>query len=145
MPPDRTQPGSAISRLFADGTAHSPDGLGDRRPRNGTMRRSATTRGRGRSKRQPFAEARQRPVPWDWIDIGLDDQTLRIEFLEGVVNRLHHIEIDEDDERIQVTVFVGLDPDLRGGAYVAVGFTAWAMAETNRPVASRRISDGSEE
>jgi hypothetical protein len=85
-----------------------------------------------------------RPVPWDWTDIGPDDQTLRIEFLEGVVDRLHHIEIDEDDESIQVTVFVGLDPDVRGGAHVVVGFTAWAMAETNRPVASRRISDGSE-
>jgi hypothetical protein len=83
-------------------------------------------------------------VPWDWIDIGPDDQTLRIEFLEGVVDRLHHIEIDEDDESIQVTVFVGLDPDVRGGAHVLVGFTAWAIAETNRPVASRRISDGSE-
>jgi hypothetical protein len=49
-------------------------------------------------------------VPWDWIDIGPDDQTLRIEFLEGVVHGLHHIEIDEDDENIQVTVFVGSIP-----------------------------------
>jgi hypothetical protein len=43
------------------------------------------------SRRNPL------PVPWDWIDIGPDDQTLRIEFLEGVVHGLHHIEIDEDD------------------------------------------------
>jgi hypothetical protein len=83
-------------------------------------------------------------VPWDWIDIGPDDQTLRIEFLEGVVHGLHHIEIDEDDENIQVTVFVGVDPDFHGAA-VLVGFARWAMARTDRPVAGRRISDGSEE
>jgi hypothetical protein len=83
------------------------------------------------------------PVPWDWIDIGPDDQTLRIEFLEGVVHGLHHIEIDEDDESIQVTVFVGIDPDFHGAA-VLLGFARWAMAKTARPVASRRISDGSE-
>jgi hypothetical protein len=82
-------------------------------------------------------------VPWVWIDIGLDDQTLRIEFLEGVVHGLHHIEIDEDDENIQVTVFVGVDPDFHGAA-VLVGFARWAIAKTHRPVASRRISDGSE-
>jgi hypothetical protein len=84
------------------------------------------------------------PVPWDWIDIGPDDQTLRIEFPEGVVHGLHHIEIDEDDENIQVTVFVGVDPDFHGAA-VLVGFARWAMARTDRPVAGRRISDGSEE
>jgi hypothetical protein len=85
------------------------------------------------------------PVLWDWIDIGADDQTLRIEFLEGVVHGLHHIEIDEDDENIQVTVFVGVDPDFHGGGYVLVGFARWAMAKTDRPVAGRRISDGFEE
>jgi hypothetical protein len=34
-----------------------------------------------------------RPVAWDWIDVGRDDRTLRIEFLEGVVDRLHHVEV----------------------------------------------------
>jgi hypothetical protein len=66
------------------------------------------------SRRNPL------PVPWDWIDIGPDDQTLRIEFLEGVVHGLH-IEIDEDDKNIQVTVFVGVDPDFHGAAAL-VGF-----------------------
>jgi hypothetical protein len=83
-------------------------------------------------------------VPWDWIDIGPDDQTLRIEFLEGVVRGLHHIEIDEDDANIQVTVFVGVDPDFHGAAAL-VGFPRWAMDRTDRPVAGRRIRDGSEE
>jgi hypothetical protein len=84
-------------------------------------------------------------VSWDWIDIGTDDQTLRIEFLEGIVDRLHHIEIDEDDRNIRVTVFVGRDRDFHGGAVALVGFARWATAKTNRPVASRRIGDGSEE
>ena len=55
------------------------------------------------------------PVRWDWIDIGLDDQTLRIEFLEGMVHGLHHVEIDEGDDNIRVTVFVGMDPDAPDG------------------------------
>ncbi|MGH2577418.1 MAG: hypothetical protein ACRDG9_06670, partial [Actinomycetota bacterium] len=63
-----------------------------------------------RSRRNP------RPVSWDWIDIGPDDQTLRIEFLHGVVDGLHHVEVDEDDENVRVTVFIGLDPNLRDGA-----------------------------
>ena len=84
-----------------------------------------------------------RPVSWDWIDIGPDDQTLRIEFLEGIVDGLHHIEIDEDDDNVLVTVFVGLDPALHGGAYALVGFTRWTIVKTDRPAAGRRIGDGS--
>ena len=87
--------------------------------------------------------ARTQGPSWDWIDIAPDDQTLRIEFLEGVVDGLHHIEIDEDDDNVLVTVFVGLDPALHGGAYPLVGFTGWTIVKTDRPVASRRIGDGS--
>lgn len=83
------------------------------------------------------------PVRWAWIDIGPDDQTLRIEFLEGMVQGLHHVEIDEGDDNIRVTVFVGMDPDAApDGAYAAVGLPRWVIATTNRPVAGRR-SDGS--
>jgi hypothetical protein len=91
-----------------------------------------------RSRRNP------RPVSWDWIDIGPDDQTLRIEFLHGVVDGLHHVEVDEDDENVRVTVFIGLDPDLSDGAYVAVGLTGWTIAQTARPIGERLISDGAE-
>jgi hypothetical protein len=85
-----------------------------------------------------------RAVSWDWIDVEPDDQTLRIEFLHGIVDGLHHIEIDEDDRDIRVTVFLGLDPDLRSGAYVLVGLTGWTKAKTGRPVGRRRIIDGAE-
>ena len=92
----------------------------------------------GRSRRNPW------PVSWDRIDIGRDDQTLRIEFLHGVVDGLHHVEVDEDDENVRVTVFIGLDPDLRDGAYVALGLAGWTTAKTARPVGGRLISDGAE-
>jgi hypothetical protein len=42
-----------------------------------------------------------------------------------------------------VTVFVSLDPAFQGGAVALVGFARWAIVRTDRPVASRRISDGS--
>lgn len=51
--------------------------------------------------------------------------------------------LDEDDDNVLVTVFVGFDHDFHGGAHALVGFTRWAIAKTDRPVASRRISDGS--
>jgi hypothetical protein len=85
-----------------------------------------------------------RPVPWDWIDSGPDDQTLRVEFLEGVVDGLHHVEVSEDDDEVRVSVFVGLDPDFRGGAVALVGFTSWTTVRTTGPIASRRIIDGAE-
>jgi hypothetical protein len=85
-----------------------------------------------------------RPVRWSWIDIGPDDQTLRIEFDEGVMHGLHHIEIDEGEDDIRVTVFLGMDPDASSGAYAAVGLPKHATAMTSRPVANRRISDGFE-
>jgi hypothetical protein len=86
-----------------------------------------------------------RPVPWDWIDIGADDQTLRIEFIHGVVDGLHHVEVYEDDQHVRVTVFIGLDPDVRTGAYVALGLTAWTTETTTSPVGRRRIVDGAEQ
>jgi hypothetical protein len=85
-----------------------------------------------------------RAVRWDWIDVEPDDQTLRIEFLHGIVDGLHHIEIDEDDRDIRVTVFLGLDPDLLGGWYAPVGLTGWTKGKTSRPVGRRHISDGAE-
>lgn len=103
----------------------------------GASRGDATTP--VRSRRNP------RPVPWDWIDIGADDQTLRIEFIHGIVDGLHHVEVYEDHQHIRVTVFVGLDPDVRAGAYVALGLTAWTTATTTNPVGRRHIVDGAEQ
>ena len=77
-----------------------------------------------------------RPVSWDWIDIGPDDQTLRIEFLEGVVDGLHHIEIDEDDDNVLVTVFVGLDPALTAGLTHSSGSPD---GRSSRPTAQWRV------
>jgi hypothetical protein len=86
-----------------------------------------------------------RPISWEWIDIGPDDQTLRIEFLQGVVDGLHHVQVLEDVDEVRVTVFLGLDPDFRGGAVALVGFTSWTTVRTTSPIASRRIIDGAEQ
>jgi hypothetical protein len=70
---------------------------------------------------------------------------VRIEFIHGVVEGLHHVEVYEDDQNIRVTVFVGLDPDVRAGAYVALGLIAWTTATTTNPVGRRQIVDGAEQ
>lgn len=85
-----------------------------------------------------------RLVRWDRIDVAADDQTLRIEFVHGVIDGLHHVEVYEDDEEVRVTVLLGLNHDLRGGAYVAVGIGAWTTAKTLQPVGRRHINDGAD-
>jgi hypothetical protein len=85
-----------------------------------------------------------RPVAWDWIDVGRDDHTLRIEFVQGIVARLHHVEVSEGEDEVRITVFLGIDPNFRGGAVAAVGFTSWTTVRTTGPIGSRPIIDGSE-
>jgi hypothetical protein len=85
-----------------------------------------------------------RPTRWSWIDVGPDDQTLRVQFIHGIPDGLHHIELYEDDEEVRVTVYLGLNHDWTGGGYVLVGITAWATVTTARPVAHRYINDGAE-
>jgi hypothetical protein len=97
---------------------------------------------RGEAASPDTSRRSPRAVPWDWIDIGPDNQTLRIEFVHGVVDGLHHVDVDEDDDEVRVTVYLGLNHDLRGGAYVAVGLTAWTAAVTARPIGRRHVTDG---
>jgi hypothetical protein len=87
-----------------------------------------------------------RPAP---RSVGLDrrrgdDQTLRIEFVHGVIDGLHHVDIYEDDEEVRVTVFLGLNHDFRVGGYVLMGIGAWTIAKTNQPIGRRYINDGAE-
>jgi hypothetical protein len=85
-----------------------------------------------------------RTVRWDRIDVAADDQTLRIEFMHGIVDGLHHVEWYEDDEEVVVTVFLGINHDLRGGAIADMGFIAWTSIRTAEPVGRRYVNDGAE-
>jgi hypothetical protein len=85
-----------------------------------------------------------RLVRWDRIDLAADDQTLRIEFVHGIIDGLHHVEVYEDDEEVRVTVFLGMNHDFRDGAYVLTGIGAWTTVKTNQPVGRRYINDGAD-
>jgi hypothetical protein len=85
-----------------------------------------------------------RTVAWHWIDVGRDDQTLRIEFVQGIVERLHHVEVAEGEDEVQIAVFLGVDPNFHGGAVAAVGFTSWTTVRTAGPIGTRSVIDGSE-
>jgi hypothetical protein len=85
-----------------------------------------------------------RPVRWDRIDVAPDDQTLRVEFIHGVVDGLHHVELYEDDEELLVTVFLGTNPDFHGGAVVAVGMMGWTSIRAAEPVGRRDVNDGAD-
>ena len=84
------------------------------------------------------------PTRWQWIDIGPDDRTLRIMYMHGIPNGLHHVEVYEDDEEVRVTVYLGLNHDWRGGGYVLIGITEWVTATTAQPVAHRYMNDGAD-
>ncbi len=82
---------------------------------------------------------------WEWIDIGADDQTLRIEFVHGVVDGLHHVEVDEDDEEVRVTVFLGMNHGVQEGAYDLAGIGGWTPVQTSKPVGRRYVNDGADQ
>jgi hypothetical protein len=85
-----------------------------------------------------------RPVRWDRIDVAPDDQTLRVEFIHGAVDGLHHVELYEDDEEVLVNVFFGIDHDFHGGAVAAMGIIGWTSIRTAEPVGRRYVNDGAD-
>jgi hypothetical protein len=85
-----------------------------------------------------------RAVRWDRFDVAADDQTLRVEFMHGIVDGLHHVELYEDDEEVVVTVFLGINHDFHGGAVADMGFIAWTSIQTAEPVGRRYVYDGAE-
>ena len=85
-----------------------------------------------------------RPTRWLRIDVGPDDRTLRVEFMHGIPDGLHHVDLYEDDEEIRVTVYLGLNHDWTGGAHAAVGIGAWTTATTAAPVGRRYVNDGAD-
>lgn len=85
-----------------------------------------------------------RAVRWDRIDMAADDQTLRVEFMHGIVEGLHHVELYEDDEEVVVTVFFGINHDFRGVAVADLGFIGWTSIQTAEPVGRRYVNDGAE-
>ena len=99
---------------------------------------------RGQPANPDLARRNPRPVRWERIDIAADDRTLRIEFVHGVVDGLHHVEIYEDEEEVRVTVLLGTNADFQGGGYVLVGMAAWTTVRTSQPVGRRYVHDGAE-
>ena len=73
-----------------------------------------------------------------------DDQTLRVEFMHGIVDGLHHFELYEDDEEVVVTVFLGINHDFHGGAVADLGFIGWTSIRTAEPVGRRYVNDGAD-
>jgi hypothetical protein len=71
-------------------------------------------------------------------------RALRKEFIHGIPDGLHHVDLYEDDEEVRVTVYLGLNHDWTGGGYVLIGIRAWATLTTARPVAHRYINDGAD-
>jgi hypothetical protein len=85
-----------------------------------------------------------RAVRWDRIDVAADEQTLRVGFMHGIVDGLHHVELYEDDEEVVVTLFLGINHDFHGGAVADMGFIAWTRIQTAEPVGRRYVHDGAE-
>jgi hypothetical protein len=94
--------------------------------------------------------ANPRAVRWDRIDVGADDRTLRIEYIHGIMDDLHSSELNEGDEEVRVTVFLGSNPEPRDApgeeprGYTLVGISGWTSIETKEPVGRRYINDGAE-
>lgn len=69
---------------------------------------------RGAPAREDPTRREPRPTRWERIDVGADDRTLRVLYIHGIPNGLHHVELHEDDEEVRVTVYLGLNHDWAG-------------------------------
>jgi hypothetical protein len=88
-------------------------------------------------------------LAWTRIDIGEDDRTLRIAYVRGVVNYLHHVETTADQWNVEVTVFLGFDREYwqrvqlgeRMG-FTPVGIGEWTEIVLPEAVGERFVLDG---
>lgn len=62
------------------------------------------------------------------------DGRTHIELTVGVPDELSTIEIEEVDDRVLVTVFVGIDASAVGKAYTAIGIPATAELRLTTPI-----------
>ena len=77
-----------------------------------------------------------------------DDRTLEITVVTSSIEALHHVSVDERQEEIVVTAYVGRAawvPEVPPGQVMAVAASALmpkATVELSRPLAGRVIADG---
>ncbi len=91
--------------------------------------------------------ARPTPHHWDLIEVGQDDRTLRIEYLRGVHDGLHRVDVRTTDDAVRVTIYLGLLPwFLESAAESDVFVSAVGVVEAttlilDEPVSGRTIVD----
>jgi hypothetical protein len=88
------------------------------------------------------------PVRWNHIQILEDDRTLDIAYTRGVIHGLHHVEVDLDEWRATVTVYLGVTPEFSERMdegpvfYPLVALAEWTRIVLAEPLGEREVADG---
>ena len=86
------------------------------------------------------------PHPWHSLTIEADDRTLRVNYVRGVWQALHSVDIDARPDEIRLTIVLGLTHEHveRAGrgeefGYVLMGLEEWTRVVLPERVGGRRI------
>lgn len=84
-----------------------------------------------------------RKVGWESF-VPRGPKTLDIKYWSGVepCNVLDHVEVDENDKRVVVTLFEGSDPEAGDVACIELAVLKVVRVELDRPLGARKILDG---
>jgi hypothetical protein len=88
--------------------------------------------------------ANVRPRPFDSATVGDDGVTVTIDFVSGVepCSVLDHIDVDETDDTVTITLFEGNDPTAGDVACIEIGVYKRAVITLDSPLGDRTIVDG---
>ena len=96
------------------------------------------------SPRPGMADAN--PVGWDTYAVSDDERTLTFTFYSGVepCYVLDRVEVDETDELVTVTLFVGSDPAAGDVACIEIAQLMKVEVQLDAPLGDRDVADGAE-
>jgi hypothetical protein len=83
---------------------------------------------------------------WHSVAVEPDDRTLRVHYVRGPWQALHHVDVDLGSNEVRLTVLLGLTHEhveraARGwvGGYVLMGLEEWTRVVLPEPLAGRSI------
>jgi len=87
-----------------------------------------------------------KPIPWEGVEVSDDGRTLTLLFVSGVepCYVLDHVDVDEGDQEVVVTLFEGRDPAHPNAACIEIAVNKAVQISLEAPLGGRKVVDGSD-
>jgi hypothetical protein len=84
------------------------------------------------------------PIRFTSASVGADDRTVTVDFISGVepCSVLDHVDVDEQPDRVVITLFEGSDPASGDVACPEIAMYKSVVVELSAPLDGRKIVDG---